>query len=190
MAYCSAGDLSQYIRKRGQVEALHASTSSAASIAYTAPIVPIKELYPHPKEGGLNEVVVRSFLGQLCQYIINRFYFFSNYSISGRSQVFAVSEHHPSRYQAAEPASRTAAVRSLAVSASTRHPDPANSRLWLCSLPSTSFHGRDALWLAALYGAGDTALREVRRQSGSVERWRCSIRNGGRQTAVSSAEPR
>lgn len=55
MAYCSAGDLSQYIRKRGQVAGLPMNSAQAR--------------YPHPKDGGLNEMVVRSFLGQLSEAI-------------------------------------------------------------------------------------------------------------------------
>ena len=55
MAYCSAGDLHQYLRKRGEVDALRSSSHKR-----------LPPPFPHPKEGGLNEVVVRSFLGQLC----------------------------------------------------------------------------------------------------------------------------
>jgi len=55
MAYCSAGDLSQFIRKKGQVQGLN-------------PLPPNgREKYPHPKEGGLNATVVRCFLGQLAE---------------------------------------------------------------------------------------------------------------------------
>lgn len=53
MAYCSAGDLSQFIKERGKIIGL--STESL-------------ELYPHPKSGGLNETVVRCFLGQLGKF--------------------------------------------------------------------------------------------------------------------------
>lgn len=62
MAFCSAGDLSIYIRRRGEVEALTTSNQG---------LLPGREndskpvLYPHPKEGGLNESIVRCFLGQL-----------------------------------------------------------------------------------------------------------------------------
>lgn len=68
MGYCSAGDLSNYIKKRGMVEGLtesghEAKDSQKKSLLASA----AQPLYPHPKEGGLNEVVVRSFLGQLCK---------------------------------------------------------------------------------------------------------------------------
>lgn len=53
MAYCAAGDLSQYIRKRGVVPGL---PTGAADIRYR-----------HPKDGGLHEMVVRCFLGQLSE---------------------------------------------------------------------------------------------------------------------------
>lgn len=56
MAYCSAGDLSQYIRKRGQIPSLTSSMQQA-----------YREKYPHPRDGGLNELVVRCFLGQLAE---------------------------------------------------------------------------------------------------------------------------
>lgn len=61
MAFSSAGDLSQYIRKRGLVEGLSIKDRTTG---YRRPIF---DNFPHPKEGGLNEVVVRSFLGQLCE---------------------------------------------------------------------------------------------------------------------------
>ncbi|GAA96795.1 uncharacterized protein L969DRAFT_79771 [Mixia osmundae IAM 14324] len=60
MAFCSAGDLSQYIRHRGQVAALSTATLATPSTSQSA-----LDRYPHPPEGGLNEVIVREFLGQL-----------------------------------------------------------------------------------------------------------------------------
>lgn len=59
MAFCSAGDLSHFIKKRGDVETLNPVDPARPDTATTKP------LYPHPKEGGLNEAVVRCFLGQL-----------------------------------------------------------------------------------------------------------------------------
>lgn len=50
MAYCPAGDLSGYLKKRGLVEGLPLASTHA---------------FPHPPHGGLNTVVVRSFLKQL-----------------------------------------------------------------------------------------------------------------------------
>lgn len=64
MAFCSAGDLSLYIRKRGDLAALTASNQGL--LPNEAKEVELqKVLYPHPKEGGLNETIVRCFLGQL-----------------------------------------------------------------------------------------------------------------------------
>ncbi|KAK4054701.1 Serine/threonine-protein kinase [Microbotryomycetes sp. JL221] len=70
MAFCSAGDLSIYIRKRGDLVALTASNQGLLPDAETSR-APLSEsargrvMYPHPKEGGLNETIVRCFLGQL-----------------------------------------------------------------------------------------------------------------------------
>ncbi|KAG8904296.1 Serine/threonine-protein kinase [Tulasnella sp. 403] len=55
MEYCSGGDLSKYIRHRGRVEGLEYAPYAGAALQY----------WPHPKTGGLDPVVVRSFLGQL-----------------------------------------------------------------------------------------------------------------------------
>lgn len=71
MAFCSAGDLSIYIRKRGDVIALNDSNqgllpemmSNSNSLSRGKDAGRI--MYPHPKEGGLNETIVRCFLGQL-----------------------------------------------------------------------------------------------------------------------------
>jgi serine/threonine-protein kinase ULK2 len=55
MEFCSGGDLTNYIKKRGKVEGLEYSPSPGAPLQY----------YQHPKAGGLDEIVVRSFLRQL-----------------------------------------------------------------------------------------------------------------------------
>lgn len=55
MEYCSGGDLTNYIKKRGKVDTLEYIPSPGAAPIY----------FPHPKSGGLDEVVVRSFLRQL-----------------------------------------------------------------------------------------------------------------------------
>lgn len=55
MEYCSGGDLTQYIKKRGRVETLEYVPAPDAAPIY----------YPHPRTGGLDEIVVRSFLRQL-----------------------------------------------------------------------------------------------------------------------------
>ena len=56
--FCAGGDLSNYIKKRGRVEGLEYVPSAGAAPTY----------YPHPKTGGLDEIVVRSFLRQLGTY--------------------------------------------------------------------------------------------------------------------------
>ncbi|GAA6042868.1 hypothetical protein JCM8097_007200 [Rhodosporidiobolus ruineniae] len=67
MDFCSAGDLSIYIRKRGDLPSLTASNQGLLPDAARRkePLDPSRVLYPHPKEGGLNETIVRCFLGQL-----------------------------------------------------------------------------------------------------------------------------
>ena len=55
MEYCSGGDLTNYIKKRGRVEGLEYVPSPGAALQY----------YPHPRTGGLDEIAVRSFLRQL-----------------------------------------------------------------------------------------------------------------------------
>lgn len=55
MEYCSGGDLTNYIKKRGRVEGLEYVASPGMAPQY----------YPHPRTGGLDEIVVRSFLRQL-----------------------------------------------------------------------------------------------------------------------------
>ncbi|KAJ8083377.1 Serine/threonine-protein kinase [Marasmius tenuissimus] len=57
MEYCSGGDLTNYIKKRGRVETLEYIPSPGAPPQY----------YPHPRTGGLDEIVVRSFLRQLAR---------------------------------------------------------------------------------------------------------------------------
>ena len=64
MAYCAAGDLAQYmqdVRTRIKPGALPQDQVQRRS----GPPPTDESLYPHPREGGLNETVVRSFLGQL-----------------------------------------------------------------------------------------------------------------------------
>ncbi|KAI0062486.1 kinase-like protein [Artomyces pyxidatus] len=57
MEYCSGGDLAKYIKKRGRVENLEYIPEPGAAPQY----------YPHPRSGGLAEIVVRSFLRQLAR---------------------------------------------------------------------------------------------------------------------------
>ncbi|KAI0733248.1 kinase-like protein [Fomitopsis betulina] len=55
--FCAGGDLSNYIKKRGRVEGLEYIPATGAAPTY----------YPHPRTGGLDEIVVRSFLRQLAR---------------------------------------------------------------------------------------------------------------------------
>ena len=55
MEYCSGGDLTNYIKKRGRVENLQYIPEPGAAPQY----------FLHPRTGGLAEIVVRSFLRQL-----------------------------------------------------------------------------------------------------------------------------
>jgi len=55
MEYCAGGDLTHYIKKRGRVEGLEYIPEPGAAPQY----------YPHPRTGGLAEIVVRSYLRQL-----------------------------------------------------------------------------------------------------------------------------
>lgn len=57
--YCAGGDLTNYIKKRGRVEGLEYVPSPGAAPQY----------YVHPRTGGLDEIVVRSFLRQLGESI-------------------------------------------------------------------------------------------------------------------------
>ncbi|KAF7329578.1 Other ulk ulk protein kinase [Mycena kentingensis (nom. inval.)] len=57
MEFCSGGDLTNYIKTRGKVESLKYVPSPGAP----------PQWYPHPKSGGLDEIVVRSFLRQLAR---------------------------------------------------------------------------------------------------------------------------
>ncbi|KAI0634197.1 Pkinase-domain-containing protein [Trametes polyzona] len=59
MEFCAGGDLANYIKKRGRVDGLEYIPSPGAAPTY----------YPHPKSGGLSEIVVRSFLRQLARAI-------------------------------------------------------------------------------------------------------------------------
>lgn len=55
--YCSGGDLTNYIKRRGRVEGLQYAPYDGAKLQY----------YEHPRTGGLDEVVVRCFLRQLAR---------------------------------------------------------------------------------------------------------------------------
>jgi len=57
MEFCAGGDLTNYIKRRGRVEGLEYIPSPGAAPQY----------YPHPRAGGLDEIVVRSFLRQLAR---------------------------------------------------------------------------------------------------------------------------
>ncbi|KAK7683630.1 hypothetical protein QCA50_013468 [Cerrena zonata] len=57
LEFCSGGDLANYIKKRGRVDTLEYVPSLGAAPQY----------YPHPRTGGLDITVVRSFLRQLAR---------------------------------------------------------------------------------------------------------------------------
>ncbi|KXN82874.1 Serine/threonine-protein kinase ATG1 [Leucoagaricus sp. SymC.cos] len=57
MEFCAGGDLTNYIKKRGRVDGLQYIPSPGLAPRY----------YPHPSTGGLDEIVVRSFLRQLAR---------------------------------------------------------------------------------------------------------------------------
>ncbi|WFD03658.1 non-specific serine/threonine protein kinase [Malassezia obtusa] len=59
MEYCPGGDLSQYIRHRGDVAPWNGDARSNPLAAAQ------RERFPHPADGGLNDAMVRSFLTQL-----------------------------------------------------------------------------------------------------------------------------
>lgn len=61
MEFCSGGDLSKYIRHRGRIEGLEYTPGPGAAPQY----------WPHPKSGGLDPEVVRSFLGQLGSFCLH-----------------------------------------------------------------------------------------------------------------------
>ncbi|WFC97468.1 non-specific serine/threonine protein kinase [Malassezia yamatoensis] len=59
MEYCPGSDLSQYIRKRGNIAPWDGD-------AFTNPLAAAqRRKFPHPEDGGLNDTMVRSFLAQL-----------------------------------------------------------------------------------------------------------------------------
>ncbi|KAI3614678.1 hypothetical protein CBS9595_003949 [Malassezia furfur] len=59
MEYCPGGDLSQYIRKRGDIAPWNGDALSNPLAAAQ------RAKFPHPEDGGLNDAMVRSFLAQL-----------------------------------------------------------------------------------------------------------------------------
>lgn len=61
MAFCSGGDLSVYIKKRGQLPTLDYPKLLPNGTADPSQM----EFWPHPNEGGLDPRVTRCFLGQL-----------------------------------------------------------------------------------------------------------------------------
>jgi serine/threonine-protein kinase ULK/ATG1 len=68
MDFCSGGDLSIYIRKRGKLASLdyHQPDPTGRTQGQMT-------FYPHPPVGGLADFVVRNFLGQLGGFRIWRF---------------------------------------------------------------------------------------------------------------------
>jgi serine/threonine-protein kinase ULK/ATG1 len=60
MAFCSGGDLSIYIKKRGRLPTL-----DFPRVVQDGTTKGEMGFWPHPDEGGLDAVVTRCFLGQL-----------------------------------------------------------------------------------------------------------------------------
>lgn len=90
MEYCAGGDLSNYIKRRGRVEGLEYVPAPGQAPIY----------YPHPRIGGLDEVVVRSFLRQLGEAYVDDHIHPLTVGCSSRSQVLASGRSHPPRPQA------------------------------------------------------------------------------------------
>ena len=63
MEYCMGGDLSLYIKKRGNVAPWD---GDSASNPYAAAH---RSMYPHPEDGGINDTMIRSFLAQLASAV-------------------------------------------------------------------------------------------------------------------------
>ncbi|GHJ86785.1 hypothetical protein NliqN6_3187 [Naganishia liquefaciens] len=62
MDFCSGGDLSIYIRKRGRLASLEYPLPDPTGQTQGQMV-----FWPHPQEGGLDDFVVRNFLGQLAE---------------------------------------------------------------------------------------------------------------------------
>lgn len=86
MEFCAGGDLANYIKKRGRVEGLEYIPSPGAAPTY----------YPHPKSGGLDEIVVRSFLRQLGMAHPVSAFDIAKILSSSRYQVPQAARPHPS----------------------------------------------------------------------------------------------
>ncbi|KAG0139648.1 hypothetical protein CROQUDRAFT_137060 [Cronartium quercuum f. sp. fusiforme G11] len=86
MQYCSEGDLAVYIKSKSRTitQDHHHQTTRPLDIdspaTTTSPSTSTSQRFPHPKDGGLNEWVVRSFLGQLADAL----YFLRSHSIIHR----------------------------------------------------------------------------------------------------------
>lgn len=69
MAYCSGGDLSVYIKRRGRLPTLEFRPLPGDPLYTSSYKGPSSDLvfWPHPEEGGLDDRVTRCFLGQLAE---------------------------------------------------------------------------------------------------------------------------
>ncbi|KAK8849798.1 hypothetical protein IAR55_005134 [Kwoniella newhampshirensis] len=65
MEFCSGSDLSIYIKQRGRISTLDFVPRPGSSLAKLKPNDEGKIFWPHPASGGLDEKIIRSFLGQL-----------------------------------------------------------------------------------------------------------------------------
>ena len=68
MAFCSGGDLSIYIKKRGRLPTLDFPRLLPDGSRPTQDSGGELRFWPHPEEGGLDGVVTRCFLGQLSRW--------------------------------------------------------------------------------------------------------------------------
>lgn len=68
MAFCSGGDLSIYIKKRGKLPTLDFPKLLPDGSRPLRDAGGEMGFWPHPEEGGLDAAVTRCFLGQLSGY--------------------------------------------------------------------------------------------------------------------------
>ncbi len=160
MAFCSGGDLSIYIKKRGRLSTLDYYPYDGAKE---------KVFWPHPKEGGLDGRVARCFLGQLAEALL----FLRARNLIHRdikpqvsqclpvSSLIAISPvrneanlNHLCTESAPSPSERTR----LRQWSSSRNSSPQSRRLWFRSNPSSFDSSRDIVWLSSLHGSRDSPL--------------------------------
>jgi serine/threonine protein kinase len=155
MEFCSGGDLTNYIKKRGKVEGLEYVPTPGAAPQY----------YPHPRSGGLDEIVVRSFLrqlGELCHATITGAL---SHASSARALKFLRQRnlvHRDIKPQvpylsdetmsilifSAESSSQSRTSRRAGKGPPRRRAHAQGRRLWIRSFPPERHAGRDVMWLS------------------------------------------